>query len=423
MRILLVAQFFPPDIGGEERHVFNLGNILAARGHAVTVATQRIPGSPDHEVLPSSVHVRRFPTMAMSLPGVYSTSRPHHPPVPDPLGVRALRQIVREVRPDVVHAHNWAVNSMLPVRGWPAKHKSFGFVLTLHDYSQVCATKRLMRDGALCEGPSARCLPCAAGHYGRIVGPPTVLATAAIRPWKTHSIDHIVSVSRAVASANHIADGPRGSVVPNFIPDALVQAPDASAAASTASHAHLDLPDEKFLLFVGDISKDKGTHTLLRAYERLGADRPPLVLIGRRTPDTPENLPAGASVREEWPHPHVLEAFRRSAAAVLPSVWPDPCPTTVLESMASGAPVITTSIGGMVDMVVNEESGLLVSPGNEIELATAMESVLKDEDLRSRITRGARDKVRNFTASAVVERLEAIYAQVAPSTGGDSDVS
>jgi glycosyltransferase involved in cell wall biosynthesis len=41
MRILLLAQFFPPDIGGEERHVLNLANTLAARGHEVAVATQR----------------------------------------------------------------------------------------------------------------------------------------------------------------------------------------------------------------------------------------------------------------------------------------------------------------------------------------------------------------------------------------------
>ena len=83
MRLLLVAQFFPPDIGGEERHVFNLANMLADRGHAVTVATQSAEGCPDEEVLPSGVQVRRFATMAMSLPGVYSTSRPHHPAISD----------------------------------------------------------------------------------------------------------------------------------------------------------------------------------------------------------------------------------------------------------------------------------------------------------------------------------------------------
>lgn len=418
MRLLLVAQFFPPDIGGEERHVFNLGNILAARGHVVTVATQSLlGGGPDEELLPSGVQVRRFTTLAMRFPGVYSTDRPHHPPVPDPLGVRALRGIVREARPEVVHAHNWAVNSVLPLRGWSAKHRPFGLVLTLHDYSHVCATKRLMRNGAPCAGPSvARCLPCATGHYGPLVGPVAALATTAMIPWKSHSIDHIVSVSRAVALANRIADGPNSSVVPNFIPDTMVQAADEASSAERAERSQLDLPDGKFLLFVGDLSREKGIHVLLRAYERLGENRPPLVLIGRRTHDTPENLPAGASVRVQWPHADVLQAYRLCAAAVLPSVWPDPCPTTVLEAMASGCPVITTAIGGMVDMVVDEESGLLVTPGNEIELTTAIKRVLHDEGLRFRITAGARKTVEHFTATAVAERLEAIYSRVASNT-------
>jgi glycosyltransferase involved in cell wall biosynthesis len=243
------------------------------------------------------------------------------------------------------------------------------------------------------------------------MGPATVLATAAMRPWKSHSIDHIVSVSRAVASSNYIANGPDSSVIPNFIPDAIVAAADAS---SSAESAQLDLPEERFLLFVGDLSTDKGVPTLLRAYERLGQDRPPLVLIGRRTPDTPKDLPVGASIRVEWQHANVLEAFRRCAVAVLPSVWPDPCPTTVLEAMASGCPVITTSIGGMVDMVADKESGLLVAPGDVPELATAMERVLSDEDLRFRLAAGARKMIGRFTASTVAERLEAVYAQIAP---------
>jgi hypothetical protein len=64
MRILLLAQFFPPDIGGEELHVFNLANTLAGRGHEVAVATQRMVGVPDLQTLASGVRVHRFSTAA-----------------------------------------------------------------------------------------------------------------------------------------------------------------------------------------------------------------------------------------------------------------------------------------------------------------------------------------------------------------------
>ena len=415
MRILLLAQFFPPDIGGEERHVFNLANTLAERGHEVAVATQRLDGADDQEVLASGVRVHRVATTAMSLPGVYSTSRPHHLPTPDPRCVSALGRIVEQERPDVVHAHNWIVNSALALRRRSTTRPRFGLVLTLHDYSQVCATKRLMRAGSHCEGPTlARCLPCATSHYGSLTGPVTTVATAAMRPWKKYAIDHVVSVSRAVAAGNHVASGPASSVIPNFILDSLL--PQNIEVSNGDEESLPRTPHGDFLLFVGDLSKEKGVQTLLRAYELLGPERPRLLLVGRRTPDTPALLPDGVEIHVEWQHDHVLTALRRCLCAVLPSVWPDPCPTVVLEAMASGCPVVSTSVGGISDMITDGESGLLVPPQNDRELAEAIDRVLSDGDLRARITAGARDKVRAFTASAVAEQLESVYARVAPHT-------
>jgi glycogen(starch) synthase len=414
VRLLLLAQFFPPDIGGEELHVFNLANTLADRGHDVAVATQRLSDTPDKEVLSSGVRVHRFETTAMRFPGLYSTGRLHHPPVPDPLGVRELRRIVRLERPDVVHAHNWIVNSAVALRRKSAGDSPFGLVLTLHDYSQVCATKRFMREGGPCAGPAPlRCLSCATAHYGAIAGPVTAVATAAMRPWKTAAVDHVVSVSRAVALGNRIPSGPSSSVIPNFIPDSTTLPPSDDQADRPAHESAYATPDGDFLLYVGDLSVDKGVTVLLRAYESLGPGRPPLIMIGRRTADTPAKLPSGAQLHVDWPHEHVLAAFRRCTVAVLPSIWPDPCPTTVLEAMASGRPVITTSIGGMIDMIDGDTSGVLVSPGSVSELAVAIDRLLADDQERARLGAGALEKVRGFTATAVAGQLETVYGKVA----------
>ena len=419
MRILLLAQFFPPDIGGEERHVFNLANTLAERGHEVAVATQRMADVPDRETLASGVRVHRFATAAMRLPGVYSTSRAHHPPLPDPLGVRELSRITREERPHVVHAHNWIVNSAVAVRRSSPAGLRFGLVLTLHDFSHVCATKRLMRMGSPCEGPAvARCLPCAADRYGPALGPLTAAATALMRPWKNRAIDHVVCVSNAVASGNHLQPGPNTSVIPNFVLDGSVLGRSGDVAENQAEDSAPVLPEGEFLLFVGELSEDKGLPTLLRAYESLGSNRPPLLLVGRRTPDTPTSFPDGAEVRAEWPHDHVMAAFRRCLFAVLPSTCLDACPTTVLEAMASGRPVVATTTGGIVDMIVDGENGLLVPPGDEHRLAEAVARLLNDPDLRARLAIGAQERVHRFTASEVAERLEAVYTRVAPGKPG-----
>jgi glycosyltransferase involved in cell wall biosynthesis len=230
----------------------------------------------------------------------------------------------------------------------------------------------------------------------------------------------VVCVSNAVASGNHIPAGPNTSVIPNFVLDELVLGRTGDVAEHGAEGTAPDLPEGEFLLFVGELSGDKGLPTLLRAYESLGTKRPPLLLVGRRTPDTPTRFPDGAEVRAEWPHDHVMAAFRRCLFAVLPSICLDACPTTVLEAMASGRPVVATATGGIVDMIVDGQNGLLVPPGDEHKLAEAMARLLNDADLRAGLAAGTQERVQRFTASAVVERLEAVYARVAPRISGTS---
>jgi glycosyltransferase involved in cell wall biosynthesis len=137
-------------------------------------------------------------------------------------------------------------------------------------------------------------------------------------------------------------------------------------------------------------------------------------------PDTPARLPDGAQMRLDWPHDHVMAAFRRCLFAALPSICLDACPTTVLEAMASGRPVVATTTGGIVDMIADGENGLLIPPGDEGKLSEAMSRLLNDADLRARLAAGAREHVRRFTASSVTERLEAVYARVAPRDPGIS---
>jgi glycosyltransferase involved in cell wall biosynthesis len=234
-----------------------------------------------------------------------------------------------------------------------------------------------------------------------------------MRPWKRRAVDYTASVSRAVAEGNRIPDGPDASVIPNFVPDDLLLAQPESGEQWATTRARLGLPEDDYLLFVGDLSRDKGVPVLLRAYEALGPDRPRLVLIGKRTPETPDSLPDGSELHFGWPHADVMAAFQHCLTAVLPSAWPDPCPTTVLEAMASGRPVISTAIGGMRDMIEDGESGLLVPPGDADGLTSGLKAMLTDGGLRARLAANGRERVRQFTGSAVAEQLEQVYARVA----------
>ena len=79
-----------------------------------------------------------------------------------------------------------------------------------------------------------------------------------MRPWKSRAIDHVVCVSNAVASGNHIPPGPNSSVIPNFVLDDIVLGGAGDVAEGQAKDIPAGLPKEEFLLFVGELSREKG---------------------------------------------------------------------------------------------------------------------------------------------------------------------
>lgn len=397
MRVLLLAQLYPPVIGGEERHVRNLAVALAARGHDVHVATLDAGSAPLRD---PGVSVHLLDHVGRRAPGLYPTAdRPLAVPVPDPWTTRDLSRLVRRLEPDVVHAHNWIVSSYAVL---PAARR-LPLVLSLHDYSHVCATKRLMLDGEPCSGPGVRkCLSCASDHYGRGRGQLVATAVAAGVPVRKRVVDVFAPVSRFVGEANRLDEqGVRWEVVPNFVPDDLVSLPPLPRDGS--------LPGSPYLFFAGDLSEQKGVRTLLEAWRRLPEDRPELVLVGR--PDAPlGELPDGVHLHHHWEHARVLSGFRHATAAVLPSEWPDPCPTTVLEAMALGAPLVTTDRGGIADMVVPGESALVVPPGDPAALAAALGGLVADPARARGLAERGQVEVKRFLQSSVAAQLEGIYA-------------
>lgn len=402
MRILLLAQFLPPVSGGEERHVWNLARKLAARSHDVTLLGFATVDEPAGETFSDGVRLVRVRTAASRFPALYSDpTRPHALPLPDPIVSRAIRQELAAKRFDVVHAHNWIVNSALG----PATSAGVPLVMTLHDYSHICVTKRLMEHGRTrCPGPSpARCLSCASAHYGAVNGAVTLAANTWSAPRRAKRIAAAAAVSTAVADGvaiphDHWLHTARidARVIPNFIPDEIIldEIPEPKA----------DAP----LLFVGDLSPDKGVQTLLDAYEMLDSP-PPLVLAGRTATPEAWRFPPGAHWTGPLPHEKVVELFRTARVVVVPSVWADPCPTVVLEAMAAGRPVVAAASGGILDMVVDGSTGLLVPPGDAGALADALAKVLADPGAARAFGVAGRERAHQFTVSSVVERLEQMY--------------
>jgi glycosyltransferase involved in cell wall biosynthesis len=406
MRILMLSQFYPPLIGGEEQHVRILSIELVSRGHDVAVVTTQQPGQAEFE-LDRGVQVYRVRSSMRRLPWLFSDSgRQYAPPFPDPEVTLALRRIIANKSPQIVHAHNWMVHSFLPLKAWSGAR----LIVTLHNYNLACAKETLLYHNARCAGPGmAKCLACAGEHYGPLKGTPTVLSNWMMGQLERGAADMFLAVSQAVAVGNGLT-GKRlpFQVIPNFMPC------DAAVLQGNSEPYLAQLPAGDFLLFAGAFGYAKGVDVLLRAYTGL-TDAPPLVLIGYPTPDWPllaAHCPDNVVVLTNWPRHAVIEAWRRSMIALAPSVWPEPFCIAVLEAMWTGRPVIASRTGGLVDLVADGETGLLVEPGDPSDLQQAIKRLLAHPHLRARMGQAALRKVKDFQAGTVVPRIEQVYEQV-----------
>lgn len=404
MRVLQVTDSFAPAVGGLERVVRDTAHDLVRRGHPTMVATLSRPDSPatedDH-----GVQVRRLDGLTRHL-ARFGTDPGHqfHPTTVDPQLVRRLNELVREFRPDVVHAHGWILNSCLSMELPP----TVPLVATLHDYSVTCAKKTLIHRDELdrrCSGPALRkCLSCAAGSYGAAKG--TVL-TLGLRE-RTRRLDRVslfLPISAAVAEAGLPGYGPdRYAVVPAFVGDGVAVEADGVAAPDF-------LPSGDFVLFVGALGEHKGVGLLADAHRRMN-NAVPLVVIGAATADSPR--PTGTTarpviVRTGVPHPQIMASFARATVAAVPSRWAEPLGLVAVEAMAVGTPVVAARIGALDEVVLDERTGLLVPPGDPAALAAALDRLVDDPDLRGRLGREGRAHAARFTAAAVVPRLLNAY--------------
>jgi glycosyltransferase involved in cell wall biosynthesis len=403
MRILMLAQFYPPTVGGEEHHVQVLSRELAARGHRVAVATLWHDGLPEFEVV-DGVRIYRIHG-ALERAGFLfeDKERRHAPPFPDPGLAAALSRIVRRERPQIVHAHNWLLRSFLPLKAWSGAK----LVSTVHDYGLVCATQNFLYHNAPCSGPGfTKCLACATRHYGALKGTSTAISNWAMAPIEVSVVDMYLSVSNAPANADRFAErGIRYAVIPNF----LSEEPEQPSGEMDSLLARL--PEEDFLLYVGDLRRFKGINILLKAYVGL-KDPPPLVLIGRECEGMPQKLPRNVHMMNSWPHKAVMRAWERSLVCVLPSVGPETFGMVALEAMSKGRPVIASNIGGLPDVVADGETGLLAPPGDVDALRAALERLLGDPELRAQMGQAALLKAREFSASVVVPKIEEIYSSL-----------
>ena len=397
MKVLLVSDFYPPAPGGLEAHVRRLAHALRRTGHTVAV----VAGGPARAPVDDDGVAVHHPGLSLDrLPAAFRDSaHPFHPPWPDHTFQCGVRRVLDRFAADVVHAHGWcqfsaaaAADGRVPV------------VVTLHDYGLNCPKKNLLRGDAECaRGRGVRCLRCRGDEQGATKR--AVLSGALSRavPRLAARADRFIAVSEHVARRfrDTAPEPERVVVIPNFL-----DLPDEPSAEPTGSQ----------VLFVGPATRHKGLSVLLRALPQVPSGLAEAVVVGVSAADAvPVVAGAPAAVRYmgRLTGEPLWRRFRAAAVVVVPSIWPEPCPTVALEALAFGRPVVASRIGGLPDLIADGGTGLLVPPGDPAALAAAITTLLSDRRLLKAMAAAAYASAPSFATTAVVGRIEAVYTDAA----------
>ena len=195
-----------------------------------------------------------------------------------------------------------------------------------------------------------------------------------------------------IAASNDLADRARalGAREVRVIPSGVELPERVGAEAEPAE-----------VLYAGRLSAEKGVLELLDAAEGLN-----LVVAG----DGPlrDRIPFA---RGFVPHDELQQLYARAAVIACPSRR-EGFGVACLEAMAHGRPVVATRVGGLLDLVVDGETGIVVPPRDPAALRSALERLLADPDLRRKLGSAGRDRARtHFSWERVTDATLTAYAE------------
>ena len=142
---------------------------------------------------------------------------------------------------------------------------------------------------------------------------------------------------------------------------------------------------DNYILYFGRISKEKGIMTLLKAMKELPNINLKIVGNGPELEEYKMYSSKNALSNVTFLGPiwgeELEPIIEKSEFVILPSEWYDPSPYVVLQSFAYGKPVIASNIGGLKDLIINNENGLLFEPGNSKELSETIKNLFPKKKL------------------------------------------
>ncbi len=318
---------------------------------------------------------------------------------------KEVRALCRSSKPDVAHFHN-TLPLVTPSAYYACRDEGVPVVQTLHNYRLICPGALLMQNAQVCE-------KCIDGSYSYAIknkcyrGSRTQTWAVArmlryhqkIGTWK-NIVNRYIALNE-FSKYKYVAGGlpeHKISVKPNFTYDLKKEG-----------------GDHGFAIYLGRLSKEKGVDVLLKAMRgipdfpvKVIGEGPERNLLESRYSNLSNVKFSGKLGRDE-----VMKTIEKCSFIVLPSLWYENFPMTIVEAFSCGKPVIVSRIGALEGIVEDGKIGLHFEPGNSDDLTSKIQWMVDHPRERKRMGENARRAYEEkYTPERNYDTLIDVYMQV-----------
>lgn len=369
MKILMVNKFHYLK-GGSEKYYFELAELLKENGHEVAFFSMKDEKNiktdcKEYFVEPIDLNTG---SKLKALDVIYSKENK-----------KKMEEALDEFKPDLVHLNNFQRQLSASIID-PIKKKNIPIVFTAHDVQAICPAITMMdNDKNICEkcmkGKYLNCIKkkCNKGSTLKSIVGALEGYYYRIKNIYTKKIDFIITPSEFY----------REKMIEDGIPENKIKALHNFVELKDYD---LEVSDEEYALYFGRLSKEKGILNLINAFTKLKEGK--LYIAG----EGPEKETIEKIIKENNLEDRIKllgflnsdqmkETIRKCKFVIVPSIWYENCPYSVMETLAIGKPVIGADIGGIPELVINDRSGLTYKYDDIEDLSNKMKKLFKNEEL------------------------------------------
>lgn len=400
MKILMVNKFFYIK-GGSETYYFALKRKLEKEGHTVIDFSMKDKKNFESEYadyfvdnIDYSRNTSFINKLKMGTNIIYSQE-----------AKRKFEELVIKTKPDIVHLHIFQ-HQLSPSILDICKKYNLPAVYTAHDLKMVCLNYKMMHHGHICEDcKDGHMYHCALNKCVKDSFSKSCINTVEgyLHKWRKSydAVDYIITPSEFYKTKfEEFGVQPNRIIhIPNFLDREVPTVNDREDR-------------EKYYLYLGRISEEKGTLTLVKAFEKTKAS---LYIAGTG----PLSSQLQAYIEQQKLKNIRLLGFKsgreltdlvgNAKAVVLPSEWYENGPYSAIEALQLGRPLIGADIGGIPELV--ENNGFLFKSGSFEDLTKKLIRMegLSEEEYRKKVAESYELYAKNYTADDHYRKLRKIY--------------